>query len=467
MSSDNDIATCDPIKASPPSEEVDVSPPKYSWYHGVFFNATVVGISAFAAPGLWNAMNSVGAGGQQTPYLVMAGNAILFAVMTLTCLTGSMMANRFGLRNSLVVGTVGYVIYSAALYTNNRYGTEWFIYLGSAVCGLSAGIFWATEGTIMLSYPEPEKRGRYLAYWLSYRNSGSILGGIINLAFNYRGRTTGKLDWRTYIVFVVLQCLGPISSLLLTPPEKVVRRNGSRVQLSDRISDLEELKALTRVLFRRDFLLIIPYFVYVTWELPYISAYLSLYFSVRSRALASLVSAISQVATTLAFGAFLDWTGVSLNKRARYGYIVMMILIGGCWIWGVIIQNEYTHHKPALDWDDGGFGRGWALYIFWQINFSLTYNFGFWLIGFLAREPKEIVRYMSIARAAESAGQCISSGISSTSSPLISALGVSFALWGIAVIPAYFVVRQVGVIHIGPEKSTPDSHENDKGLERS
>lgn len=74
---------------------------------------------------------------------------------------------------------------------------------------------------------------------------------------------------------------------------------------------------------------------------------------------------------------------------------------------------------------------------------------------------------MSIARAAESAGQCISSGISSTSAPLISALGVSFALWGIAVIPAYFVVRQVGVIHIGPETSTPDSHENDKGLERS
>ena len=44
---------------------------KYSWFRGVFFQATVVGISAFAAPGLWNAMNSVGAGGQQTPFLVM------------------------------------------------------------------------------------------------------------------------------------------------------------------------------------------------------------------------------------------------------------------------------------------------------------------------------------------------------------------------------------------------------------
>jgi hypothetical protein len=43
----------------------------YRWYRGVFFQATVVGFCAFTAPGLWNAMQSVGAGGQQTPYLVM------------------------------------------------------------------------------------------------------------------------------------------------------------------------------------------------------------------------------------------------------------------------------------------------------------------------------------------------------------------------------------------------------------
>lgn len=74
------------------------------------------------------------------------------------------------------------------MYCNNRYGTEWFIYLGSATCGLSAGLFWAAEGAIMLGCkcylkpgkkrwrltsdtdPEPHKRGRYLAYWLTYRN---------------------------------------------------------------------------------------------------------------------------------------------------------------------------------------------------------------------------------------------------------------------------------------------------------
>lgn len=160
----------------------------------------------------------------------------------------------------------------------------------------------------------------------------------------------------------------------------------------------------------------------MAFQLPYNSSYLSLYFSVRSRALASLVSALAQVLTTLVFGAFLDWTKLSSNRRARYGYLFMMSLIGGCWAWGTVVQIGYTQHKPSLDWDDAGFGRGWALYIFWSINFSLAYNYGFWLIGLMARDPKEVVRYMSVARAVEAAGQCIASGISSTSAPV----GTSF-----------------------------------------
>ncbi|KAL2284988.1 hypothetical protein FJTKL_08526 [Diaporthe vaccinii] len=349
---------------SPDTGELEAGDAKYSWRRGVFFNATIVGLAAFAAPGLWNAMQSVGAGGQQTPYQVMAGNAILFATMTFACLTGSIVANRFGLKAALIFGTTGYVLYSAALYANNRYGTVWFIYLGSAACGLSAGIFWAAEGSIMLSYPEPEKRGRYLPYWLAYRNSGSILGGAINLAFNYAGRTTGKLDWRTYIVFVVLQCLGPVVVSLLSPSEKVRRRNGTRVQIGDQVSDVQELKSLLKALYRKDVLLIFPYFLYVAFQLPYNSSYLSSYFSVRSRALASLVSALAQVFTTLVFGAFLDWTSLSSNRRARYGYIFMMPLIGGCWAWGSVVQVGYSQNKPSLDWDDHEFGRGWAPYIF-------------------------------------------------------------------------------------------------------
>lgn len=193
--------------------------------------------------------------------------------MTFTCLSGSIVINQIGLKFTLAFGTTGYALYSAALYQNNRYGTQWFIYLGSATCGITAGLFWAAEGAIMLTYPPPETRGRYLAYWLAYRNSGAILGGAINLAFNYSGKRLGKLNWRTYIVFVVLrkfshiwsikivsneakECLGPAVAMLLSPPQKVQRRNGTSVKLLPRIPAAVELKATLKLMLRKEFLLL-------------------------------------------------------------------------------------------------------------------------------------------------------------------------------------------------------------------
>lgn len=174
----------------------------------------------------------------------------------------------------MALGTTGFVLYSAALYQNNRYGTEWFIYVGSAACGITAGLFWAAEGAIMLSYPPPENRGKYLAYWLAYRNSGAILGGAINLSFNYSGKRLGKLDWRTYIVFVVLrkfewtfppgvywltrspECLGPAVAMLLSPPHKVQRRNGTKVKLLAKIPAKEEVKETLKLASRKEFFLL-------------------------------------------------------------------------------------------------------------------------------------------------------------------------------------------------------------------
>lgn len=112
----------------------------------------------------------------------------------------------------------------------------------------------------------------------------------------------------------------------------------------------------------------VPFFFYATFLLSYAGSYLSLYFSVRSRALASLVSALSQITANIFFGSFLDWKRFTLNQRARYSYIFIMALFGGTWVWGAVVQHEYGLHKPALDWVDSGFGRGWALYILLQVN---------------------------------------------------------------------------------------------------
>jgi hypothetical protein len=184
---------------------------------------------------------------------------------------------------------------------------------------------------------------------------------------------------------------------------------------------------------------------------------MSLYFSVRSRALASLVTALAQVVATAIMGIFLDWRRLSLNTRARYGFLGMMTLSGGVWIWALVIQSKYQKNRPALDWTDSAFGEGWGLYVFQQVEFALTYNYGYWLMGFLAKEPAEVVRYTSVARGVEAAGQCIASGISSTRAPLIVSAGLIFAWWAIALPLGFFVVRQIGIVHVGAEGYIPEA----------
>lgn len=42
---------------------------KPSFYHSTLFQILTIGIISFLAPGLWNATNSLGAGGALLPYL--------------------------------------------------------------------------------------------------------------------------------------------------------------------------------------------------------------------------------------------------------------------------------------------------------------------------------------------------------------------------------------------------------------
>lgn len=48
------------------------------WYRSPLFNVILVGLISFTQPGIWNALNSTGAGGQQEPYLVNGSNALTF-----------------------------------------------------------------------------------------------------------------------------------------------------------------------------------------------------------------------------------------------------------------------------------------------------------------------------------------------------------------------------------------------------
>lgn len=52
------------------SQPTPATPDKIVWYRSTWYASIILGLCNFAAPGIWGAMNSLGAGGQATPFLV-------------------------------------------------------------------------------------------------------------------------------------------------------------------------------------------------------------------------------------------------------------------------------------------------------------------------------------------------------------------------------------------------------------
>ena len=188
-------------------------------------------------------MNSLGAGGAEKPYLVNSSNGMSFSLMVSSYLFSSTLVHYIGNKWSLIVGTLGYVLYAMGLYTNNRFGTQWTVLFGAAMCGLSAGIFWMSEAAIALSYPEPYTQGRFFGFWLSFRLGGQVLGGATNLGINAQRNQAGSVSYEVYLVFITLQAIEPVAGLLLNNPAQFQRKDDLKVQLSVDHKTLYELKA--------------------------------------------------------------------------------------------------------------------------------------------------------------------------------------------------------------------------------
>lgn len=77
-----------------------------------------------------------------------------------------------------------------------------------------------SEAAIIIGYPSPKDRGFYLAVWQTAKAAGPIVGGAINLGLNANRKTAGSVGPATYIVFIVIMCLGLPFAICLSPAQK-------------------------------------------------------------------------------------------------------------------------------------------------------------------------------------------------------------------------------------------------------
>uniref|UniRef100_A0A8H7N493 Uncharacterized protein n=1 Tax=Bionectria ochroleuca TaxID=29856 RepID=A0A8H7N493_BIOOC len=435
-------------------------PHRVRWYRSTFYNMTILGLCNLAAPGIWTAMNSLGAGGAQRPYLVNTANALTFCLMVVSCWVSSALVHYIGIKGALIFGTIGYAPYAAGLYANNRFGNEWLVILGAALCGISAGVFWMAEAAIAIAYPEPWNRGKALGYWLTYRLSGQIIGGAINLGLNADRSEAGKVSYTVFIIFITIQALGPFFGMLLTPPNKVERLDGKKVNLRIDGSPWPEIKRTTKLFFTKDFLLILFFIGQAVFSEAVFFTYLSLWFSVRARALGSFLSGIVAVTGGNLLGAWIDRTTIPLKIRARYAFWVIVTLQGAWWTWATVLVTRYHQTRPTYDWSTPGFGAGFGVFIFLTLGFQLNYLFLYFIVQNLSTDKQEVIRYSAILRGAESAWQAISYGIGSQ--VIIAEIGavyLNFGLWAVAILPAWLVIRKLGtkdhVLSETDESETP------------
>lgn len=426
-------------------------------FRTTFTQATILGICSFLAPGLWGAMSSTGGGGTQSVSLVNAANSSTFCLMVVTGLLTPTLIHLTNVRTALAFGTLGYAPYAASLYCFRKYGdsASWFVVFGAVLCGISAGVFWSTEGAVILAYPERRKQGRYTSYWLMYRVLGQLVGGAINLGLNANNDQRGSLSTNTYLVFVVLQCLGPFVAMLLSLPHQVQRRDRTPVLLTLNPSVKLELLAMWQTITTKKVLLLLPLIWQTTFSEALIFTYAAENFTVRSRALGSLLGAIAAALACYLLGFLLDVSRWSLNVRARYGFIVIYAMQLAWWAWAIYTMHYYSQIKPTLDFGQSEWSRGFAVFVMLQIGFNLMYEYTYWLVGSSNDKPGEIVRLSSIIRSVESAGQAVSYGINSTAWPLFAVASLNLGFCVVGVVTAWFVVKGVGILADGTRIYTP------------
>nr|POF23978.1 hypothetical protein CFP56_54914 [Quercus suber] len=88
------------VRADAPSSpsSSQVPPTRIKWHRSTYYNALILGLCNFCAPGIWGAMNSLGGGGEESPWLVNAANALIFSLMVLTCALSGVIVKHIGIR---------------------------------------------------------------------------------------------------------------------------------------------------------------------------------------------------------------------------------------------------------------------------------------------------------------------------------------------------------------------------------
>ncbi|KAI2794491.1 UNC93-like protein [Penicillium oxalicum] len=411
------------------------------WYASPKFQLGMVAFVCFLCPGMFNALSGLGGGGKADVKLADDMNTALYSTFAVVGFCAGTIVNRLGVRMALSFGGIGYCLYAISLLVSVHKYVPGFNIFAGAFLGVCAGLLWTAQGTIMMSYPAEQSKGRYFAWFWGIFNVGACLGSLIPLGQNHSVKTNSTVTDGTYIAFIVLMFAGACLALFICDADKVVRPDGSKVILMKSPSWKTEIYGLWETIKAEPFIILLfPMFWSSNWFYTYQqNAINGAYFDTRTKSLNGFLYWFAQIVAATIIGPLLDSNRVRRSMRAKIAFGVLFVLTMVIWGGGYAWQKRYTREsvgKEAIkngtftpwDWTTPGYVGPMFLYFFYGMYDAIWQGVVYWFMGALGNSGRRLANLAGFYKGLQSAGAAVMWSLDSKETPYMNELASN---WGI------------------------------------
>lgn len=383
-------------------------------YNEAKVQLVMVSFVCFMCPGMFNALSGLGGGGLPKQFFATADNSsvALYCTFAAVGFFSGTIINRIGVKWAIAVGGLGYPIYTSAFLAFNFTQNTGYVVAVGAILGICAGMLWAAQGLIIMSYPTEAQKGKFVAVFWAIFNLGAVIGALVPLiqTVNSNGQSDG-VGTGTYGGFLALMLVGALIALCLLPTSKIVKSDGTKVIIKSNPTWKSEFIGLFELLkIDPHIVLLFPFFFTSNWFYTYqFAEFNGAKFNIRTRSLNSLLYWASQIVGAMTWGLVLDWERWSRKVRAKYYHCALFVLTMAIWGGGYAFQKTYTREDPGelLDWTDRGYIGPMFLYMFYGIFDSIWQTYAYWLMGALSNSSRKLALYAGFYKGIQSAGAAV------------------------------------------------------------
>ncbi|KAI5457561.1 DUF895 domain protein [Mariannaea sp. PMI_226] len=440
-------------------------------YNSPWTQVCLVGFVACCSVGMKSALNGLGGGGLGDVQLSDIANSVLYGCFFISGFFSGSVNNILGPRLTMSLGATGYALYLGALWNFHVNGTRWFLILAGAILGITAALFWAAQGCIMMSYPLEKDKGRsFTAFWVIFQ-FGALLGALIALRIEIHS-TLPTISAKVYIAFMIVMLTSIATSWLVLPPHLVVRGDNTVVEVQKSLSPKQEWREFVQVFRDWRMVALFPMFLASNYFYAYQGALTAFLFNGRTRALVAVLTGLGSMIGSLAIGYLTDSLPYPRRTRALIACVLVFILTCGIWGSGLGFQLKFDRntttilgHQTPWDWTTS-VSIGPILLIFtYYIVDALFQGLAYYTMSSMTNDPFKLARMAGYYKGIQSAGSAISFGMDAVKTPFLGEILISSLLILVSLPLAALVLFRIrdtnyeieNTLYIGDVKSQDDN----------